>query len=312
MQFFYFFPIRFSTAAAAESCYTVPAEGGSEMTYTLYADEVLLLNTVIHYFLMLSSLLLARAEVRRFRILLSALLASVYSLFALLPSLGAFYILPVRILFLLLFSAVAAGIRRKTLRVAALFLFLTLLFGGAVLAFASLSEGRSPLYLARGTYVPVSLRAAAVLSSLLWYLVARLFRGVVPTKAGATRDAVVTLRGKSARLKLLIDTGSALRDPHSNRLTPIVDLAALSPVFSPEEERILREEPPDRAMLALRQAGISFRLFPVRTAAGEEMLLGFSADRVTLDGREKKGAAVALARKGFLPAEGFDGIIGCE
>ena len=31
MQFFYFFPIRFSTAAAAESCYTVPAEGGSEM-----------------------------------------------------------------------------------------------------------------------------------------------------------------------------------------------------------------------------------------------------------------------------------------
>lgn len=282
------------------------------MTYTLYADEVLLLNTVIHYFLMLSALLLARNEIRRWRILLSAVLASVYSLFALLPSLGFLYLIPMRILFLFFFSAVAAGINRRTVRTAALFLLLTLLFGGAVLSMAALTEGASPLFYARGAYVPVSLRAAAALSSLIWYLAARLFREVVPRRGGITHDAVIALRGKEARLKLLRDTGSSLRDPVHNRPTPVVDLKALSPVFSREEEQILREEPPDRAILALKGSGIAFRLFPVRTAAGEDLLLGFSADRVTLDGKVKKGLCVCLAKKGFLPAEGFDGVIGCD
>ena len=282
------------------------------MTYTIYADEVLVLNTVIHYFLLLSAMLLARVEIHRLRIFFAAAAASVYSLLALLPSLRFFYTLPMRGVFLLLFTVIAAGFSRKTLFASLLFLLLTLLFGGAVAAAVFLTEGASPLRLARGAYLPVSLRAAAAISSLLWYLTARLLREVVPARRRSVVEAEVTLRGKSARLKLLSDTGSVLRDPLTNRMTPVVDPAALEGIFSGEEKRILREKAPDEAMLALGGSGVSFRLFPVRTAAGEDMLLAFLADKVVLGGKEKKGLAVALAKGGFLPSDGFDGVVGCE
>ena len=279
------------------------------MVYTVYADETLFLNTIINYFLFLSSLRLARLPIRRARVLLSAFLASLYALLALLPALAFFYILPFKLLFALLFSLLAAGSGRRRLLVWALFLAFSLLYGGVVTAFTLVWHASMPLHYSGTVFVPASLRTAAVFSAGIYYFVALFFKNLLPARKSEVVSYEIALNGKSVSLQLLSDTGSALFDPVSGLSVPIVSKKALEPLFSPADFLLLSALSPTEAVTALHSSGAFFGLLPVTTASESALLLTFRADRLTRGGHSIPGALVAVAETDFAPGCGFAGVI---
>lgn len=279
------------------------------MIYSIYADETLFLNTVINYFLFLSSLRLAHMPIRRRRALAAALLASLYALGALVPSLRLCYIFPLKCLFALLFAYLAAGRSRRVFLVWALFLAFSLLFGGAVTALTLLLHAATPLSFSGMVFLPASLRAAAVLSCGIYYFVALFFRTLLPVRSREIRPCEIVLNHKSVTFPLLSDTGAGVYDPASGLAIPIVSPSAVRPLFSEADFFLITSLSPPDAVVALKRNSVSFGLLPVTTAAKSALLLTFRADAVTVGNRTARGIPVAVASGELAPDGDFSGVI---
>ena len=280
------------------------------MTYFIYADDTLFLNTVINYFLLLAALLLTRLPFRRIRVLLSAFLSSLYSLFALLPAYAPLYILPLRFAFAFLFVFLATGFHKRTIRAGVLFILLSLLFGGIVSALTLLSHSSSFLTLSHGVYLPATLRTAAVISALLYYVILRFFRLLLPPTEAAIRQ--ITLQNGSSEfpLSLLVDTGSQLYDPIRNNPIPVVEKASLRGYFSESEYQILISHSPVEALALLSQSSHRFSLLPITTASGSMLLLTFRSYLKQGKNPRFSPSTIALSEGTISPGEGIDGVIG--
>ena len=280
------------------------------MTYTIYVDDTLFLNTVINYFLLLASLLLSRLSFRRIRVLAAAFTASLYSFFALLPSMAPLYIWPLRFLFALLFSLLAVGSHKRTLRAGILFIFLSFLFGGMVSAMTWLTHSSSFLTLSRGVYLPGTLRSAAVISAVLYYIILRFFRLLFPPKEAAIRNVTLANQHEEFSLALLLDTGSHLYDPIRNLPIPIVEKQALKHYFTQEEYSLLSTHHPAEVVTLLSDSPHHFGLLPITTAGGNQLLLTFRTNLRMEETASFHSATVALMEANMSSDNDFDGIIG--
>lgn len=280
------------------------------MTYFIYADDTLFLNTVINYFLLLGTLLLTRLPVRRLRILLSAFLSSLYSLFALLPTYALFYILPLRFAFAFLFVFLATGFQKRAVRAGFLFIFLSLLFGGIISAMTWISHSSSFLTLSHGVYLPSTLRVAAVISALLYYVILRFFKLLLPPTEAAIRQ--ITLQNGSSKfsLSLLVDTGSQLYDPIRNTPIPVVEKSSLRGYFTETEYQILISHSPVEALSLLSPSPHHFGLLPITTASGSILLLTFRSFLQQGEESRFSPSTIALSEGTISPREGIDGVIG--
>jgi len=279
------------------------------MEYSLYADEVVFLNTLINYFLLLSSLVLGRCPIRRLWVLLGAFLSAIYALFALFPSLSFLYFLPCKLLAALLAGMIACRFQVQYLRVGFFFVLTSLLFGGLITALVYLTHSASPLFISSGLYVPASLRWAAVLSSLLYYLILRLFTFALPKRQEVIL-CVFSPDGRVVKFRLFPDSGSGLMDPFRNRPCPVLSLEKLRFFFTDTEYSVLSSLPPEEALPVLKGSPRRFGLLPIQTAGGQALLLTFHMEKVILDKEPISDYLLALSVKGFSPQSGYDGIIG--
>lgn len=280
------------------------------MSYTIYVDDTLFLNCTINYFLLLSSQLLSGIPFRRYRILLSSLFASLYSLFALLPALSSFYIIPFRFAAALLFSFFATGFCKRALRSGVLFILLSFLFGGMVSAFTWITHSSSILTLSRGVYLPSTLRVATVISVLLYYIILRFFKHLLPLQGAKTMQITLQNEKGDYPLSLLLDSGSRLYDVSRNTPIPVVAKESLKQYFTEEEYLIITSCLPVEAFQKLTGSPHHFGLIPIITAGGNQLLLTFRS-RVRYEyGESFSPTLVAISEGSISPADGFDGVIG--
>ena len=251
----------------------------------IYADELLVLNALLDYILLLSAARLRGAELRRGRFFLAALLGGVYALLAVLPGLRFLSLWPCALALSGLMALIAYGEERAFFRAWAGFLALSAAFAGAVYAL-SLLRGGAALPFFAGT----SLRALLLSFGLCYAAVRVLFRRFFQKCERRIGRAELTLLSRSVSFSFLADSGNELFDPVSALPVMTADVSALLPLFPPECAPLLLEKKGAELVEALAvypELAGRLRLVPYRAVGVPSgMLAVFRPDRALLDGRE--------------------------
>lgn len=257
----------------------------------IYIESVFAFNVLVDYLLLLGAARLAGRTVARRRLLFGAAVGGIYAAVQL--------FLPKSVVFLLLSLALmgAAAYRGSGRAVKLTLLFflascglagVVMLLGQSLGAMARLARGVVAADLPWGVFL-----LAAGISYLLLSVVFRY--GAARTGSG-TADMVITYRGKSARVRLLRDTGNTLCDQTTGLGVPVIDRHALGDLVSEEE------------IVALPRIAYC----SVGNADGTLPLL--HCEGITIDGIELGPRAVALTEHPLGDGGAYAGLWceGCE
>ena len=262
----------------------------------IYADTLVMLNTVIDYLLLLSAGKLCALPLHRGRMALGALWGGGYALLAAVyPALFALW--TVKLLAGALAVVIAFGLEKRTPRALAAFYAVAAAFGGAVYGAARL----------RGEPVeaglPVSLPVLLLSFAVCYAGVSLAFRHAGRRAEREIHSVTLTLDGRETSFSALADSGNELVDPVTGCGAVIVSPAALAPLFD-APDLLAADAAEALEKLRERYPAAKFRLLPCTCAAAENvLLLCFRPERVTVDGKRRKDLLAAVSRGG-LSADG--------
>ena len=253
----------------------------------IYADELLALNFLVDYLLLLSAARLRGAPLHRGRFALGAGVGAVYALLAVLPGLEWVRSPAVKLAASALMGLIAYG--GESFFSAWLWLLgLSAGFGGAVYA-AALLAGQNP---DKGLWVPVSGRIL-LLSFGVCYGGVRLFFGrFLQQRERVILPVTVGFLGQQVSFRALRDTGNGLHDAVTGLPVLVADRSVILPLLPGEAADCLALADAAEQLQALSALpGLTgrFRLVPytaVGTARG--LLLCFRPDRLTVENRPRE------------------------
>lgn len=267
-------------------------KGGCEMV--VYLDIAFLLNCVADAAALYVTAQVAGLRLPRTRLILAAALGGVYGIVcafppmefaaSLLPQLGA----AAAMVFL------AFGRQGAFLRQFLLFFLLSCTMGGALLAAGRLLRENGALKLLQ----TIDWKVFFLAGGICFLILSVVFRGEAEhAAAGRLYRGTVELRGRRAKLTVLLDTGHTLRDVLTGAPVLTVSRAALEGLWTPEERAVLDQlEAKGPAWCLERLGERRFRLLPYEAVGvSGGLLLCFRADRVSVDGRELGPMTVALS-----------------
>ena len=256
----------------------------------IYADSVLLLNFVIDYLLLLSTGKICSLPLKRWRMILAALVGGIYAVLALrFPdffALASFKIVAGTAL-----CAIAFAPSGSFIRTAVVFFAVSAAFGGAV--YAALSLGG--VHPSGGFALPLSLRTLVLSFALCYVLLSAVFRGAAKRGQKELGGIEIFLRGKSVSFPGLRDTGNELRD---SKGAPVVvaEWSAVTPLF-PEFEKPPSLDPPSLLLEMNALVGMKGRccLLPCLTATSPEALLPcLRPDAILINGKKAPHRLLAI------------------
>jgi len=257
----------------------------------VYWEGVFAFNFLADYLLLFGAARLAGRTVARTRLLLGAAAGGTYAALQLLFPRNALCLL----LALVLVGAAAFGGRGRAVKLTLLFLLCCCGLAGIVLllgqSFGSMAR------LARGVILadlPWGVFLAAFGTAYL--LLSVIFRSGAAHSGGETADVCLTHCGRTARVRLLRDTGNTLCDPTTGLGVPVIDRHALGDLVSEEEAAALPR-------IAYCSVGNADGMLPLLHCEG-----------ITVDGTELGPRAVALAEHPLGDGGAYAGLWceGCE
>lgn len=265
---------------------------------TVYLDSVFALNFAVNW-------LLLRAAARPRRIAAAAALGAAYAVAVYLPGCGVLAGWAGKLAVTAALLAVAFGLRRETLRLAAVFGGVTLALCGAVYGLELLKHGR-------------------VRPGALWYPVT--FSSLVLTAGGvyaATRlllprlshapDSVVpvrlTLGGRRVFLSALRDSGNTLCDPVTGEAVLVADWRCAARLLPHDGLRAADFAAP--AALVVRLQRLHPRLIPFRAVGtGSGLLLALPCEEVRIGKSVQKNGLVAFSPTPVSDGGGYEALTG--
>lgn len=254
----------------------------------LYLDRLFAVNLAVDYCLLLLTARFCGGVLRRWRLILGALLGAAYAAASVLPGWTWLSHPALKLALGCLMALAAFGSEPELGRHTLVFFAVAALFGGGVYA-ASLLAGTEPL---RGPVPPLSWRVFALSFAVCYAVTALLFRRRMKRAARQRVTVRVRLGARERALTGLRDSGNDLHDPVSGRAAAVADRAALGDLLP----RDLPEDPA-AALAALgadAQLRGRFRLLPYRTVGASGLLLAFLPDALEADGR-REDALIALS-----------------
>ena len=255
----------------------------------IYADSLVILNTVIDYLLLLSAGKLCALPLHRGRMALGALWGGAYALLAAVyPALFALW--TVKLAAGALAAIIAFGVEKRTPRTIAAFYAVAAAFGGAVYGAARLRG--EPV----GAGLPVSLPVLLLSFAVCYAGIELAFRCAGRRTERVIRTVTLTLDGRETTFSALADSGNELIDPVTGCGAVIVSPAALTPLFD-APELLCADAAEALEALRARYPGARFRLLPCTCAAAERaLLLCFRPDGITVDGTPRRDLLAAVSR----------------
>ena len=272
---------------------------------TVYLDSVFALNFAVNWLLLRTAARLGAAAVRPRRIAAAAALGAAYAVAVYLPGCGFLAGWAGKLAVTAALLAVAFGLRRETLRLAAVFGGVTLALCGAVYGLELLKHGR-------------------VRPGALWYPVT--FSSLVLTAGGvyaATRlllprlshapDSVVpvrlTLGGRRVFLSALRDSGNTLCDPVTGEPVLVADWRCAARLLPHDSLRAADFAAP--AALVLRLQRLHPRLIPFRAVGtGSGLLLALPCEEVRIGKSVQKNGLVAFSPTPVSDGGGYEALTG--
>ena len=185
---------------------------------TVYADVLIVVNLFVNYALLLCSSMIVKNRISNLRLLLGALIGSLYGLVIFLPEIPRYFELPMRIAVSALIAFAAFGYRnlRRFLRCFFTFLAVTFAFGGIMLVLWVTVAPVGMIYSNGTVYFDIDLSVLAVSTVVCFTLVSLISR---LTARRAPSNSVYNLTvengGKAISGVALCDTGNSLVESFS-------------------------------------------------------------------------------------------------
>lgn len=184
----------------------------------IYVDVLVVLNTLVNYFMLLAVDKIGRNDATRVRMCLGALTGGISSLLIFLDSLGA-VMTALKILSGILMTAVTFGIKPlKTLMKNIFWIFaICMAFGGITFALYTAFEIDLMLYTNGIVYFDIDMTFLTV-TAVVSYLIITVISKLIDKKAPKEYEYFVTVQkgNKLVSCKGLMDTGNGLREPFSD------------------------------------------------------------------------------------------------
>lgn len=277
---------------------------------TVYVDVLLAVNFFMNYFLMLSAGRILRIALSRTRICLAAAFGAAAALSIFLPHMN----LPVSCLYKLAVSAGMVliaypwGNWRTFTRNMVVVCAVTFGFGGTMFALWLMVSPRGMVYRNGVIYFNIS-PLFIVGVTVLCYTVITLAGKIMMRLEMRTKiyDAAVTNEGRTARIRLMCDTGNCLTEPFSGAPVIVVRRGAMTHVLP----AYFKEYALSGSAVGAGKTPCHFRVIPYETVAGGGLLTAFRPDKLVIfDGKQSYiPAACYIAISDAFDREDYDGVM---
>lgn len=285
-------------------CFVHQSVGGGRLI--VYLDAVFVLNLAVNGLLLRATARLGGAALRMRRLLPAAALGAAYAVAVFLPHCGWLTAIPCRLAVAGGMLAAGFGVRRSTLRLAAVFAALSLSLCGAVYG-VMLLRGESPRAFRSSLLYPVSF-ATLLLTAVAVGAASRLLLPRLTHAADSVVPLTLRLNGRTAELSALRDTGNTLRDPLSGEPVLVAEWTAARRLLP--DCGLKQADFEDPAALAVRLRTYAPRLIPFRAVGTREGLLLALRCRIRMpDGRTRKALA-AFSAVPLSDGGAYDALIG--
>ena len=252
----------------------------------IYVDTLFLLNLSVDYLLLLLTAKIAGVYVRRRDLLTGALVGAVLSVLLYFPPLSwpVALLLRVGTLLATVIPAFAKVSTHCWPRLTGVFLFLTTVLAGVILAFPQ----KNGLQLQNGTvYAEISITVMLISFTAVFAL-----SGVVLGKGRALpgrhwRELRAENGAASTTFRVLSDSGNLMRDPVSGRRVIVAESSAVAPLLGLQPtalSQLLQKQPPETVLECLREeCGMAFWLLSVRTVTQSGLMVVFRPEKLYVD-----------------------------
>ena len=228
----------------------------------MYVDILVILNTLVNYFILLAIRKITHSYTKRWRIALGAFVGGLSSLLLFLEHLNIIMKL-LKILSGVLMIAVTFEIKPIKQFVKKLFFLfaITFLFGGVTYAIYIFFDKDILIYSNGIIYFDVDM-TFLVICSVISYFVITLITKYTDKKSSKNKEYYITIEnnGKGVSCTGLMDTGNNLREPFSDYPVIIVDKSIFNQLYTSETTRII----------------------PVSTVNGESIIKAFKPQNVII------------------------------
>ena len=228
----------------------------------VYVDILVILNTLVNYFILLAIRKITHSYTKRWRIALGAFVGGISSLLLFLEYLNIFMTI-LKVLSGVLMIIVTFEIKPLKLFFKRLFFLfaITFLFGGVTYAIYIFFDKDILLYSNGIIYFDVDM-TFLVICSVISYCVITMTTKYTDKKASKNKEYYVTIQnnGKMVSCTALMDTGNNLREPFSDYPVIMADKSVFSEVYTDE----------------------TIRIIPISTVNGESIIRSFRPQRVTI------------------------------
>ncbi|MDR2606501.1 MAG: sigma-E processing peptidase SpoIIGA, partial [Oscillospiraceae bacterium] len=250
----------------------------------VYIDSLFVVNFAVDYLLALATAKLCALPVRKLRFLLAALFGACYAAAAYIPGVPQFVGgAAVRVSAGVVLALIAFGDRGGFAR------HLLVFFGSAAcFAGAALLVGR------------VSFKTLLVTVVAVYAVIAAVFRFAAAKKPGvssATSQLGIAMGGRLVTVRVLNDSGNALRDPVSGAVLPVINYDCVKPLLAESTCTALESGLSVSGKYeALVKNGMSAGLVPYRAMGTEGgLMITLKADSLTVDGKLSENRRFAIA-----------------
>lgn len=229
----------------------------------VYVDVLIVLNTLVNYFILLGVRKITRAYTVRWRIALGSLLSGFSSLLIFIEDYGILMTM-LKILTAVITIAITFGIKPLKNCFKRLFLLfaITFIFGGFVLAVYIFFDKDIMIYTNGIIYFDVSM-TFLIVCSVISYLIISIISRITDKKAPKQNEYIINIEnnGRNVTCTALMDTGNNLCDPFSGYPVIMADKSIFSQLFS--EDKI--------------------RLIPISTVNGESLIRAFKPEKISVN-----------------------------
>ena len=271
---------------------------------TVWAESVFLLNAALDYALLAGAVRLRGSKPGK-RLVPAALLGGMIAVAALCP---VFRGIPVSIPGFFLIAGCAFGLSPDGIRLAAVFLALSLVLCGIQTVLTQLA-GSGLLLRKSGILMMVTWKGLASSAALLYGACAAL-SGAIHSRKRLLVPVQVTAAGRTVRFQTLSDTGSFLRDPLSGKPVVLADGSLAMPLLGVDRAE-LKHPVLLLERLLLEQPELCPRLIPfsaIGTARG--VLIGIRCGEMRVGNEQRHGGILAFSPEILSEDGSFHGLTG--
>ncbi len=276
----------------------------------------MILNLFVDYFLLLSCGMLLKVNFKKARIILGAILGSLFSLLILLPSLNFFLNFIIKSLSGLILVLAAFGFKGKQIFIKTVLIFFAenLIFVG-VMFFVWVFFSPPGMFWKNGvTYIAIS-PFILLIGSLVSYVATCFFNFALSKRVDCRKIVLVEIEfnGKKEVLNALYDSGNCLLEPFSKKPVCVCEFERISKIFPEELKKFFCDFFQNAYELGDSNFKKSIKLIPCDTISGSLILPAFLPNSFFIfgEGGEKKcfDCFVAVTTKKMSDGE-YGAIIG--